>query len=94
MAAPGCRITSYNVCYTKLLREQLNRNIERISTVVKTFLRFANRRVIQARLVRPADLALEVTDIYASKAEEKGVELTMDVKDEIRPAPLDYDAIV
>jgi len=74
--------------------EQLNRNIERISTVVKTFLRFAKGREIQARLVRPADLALEVTDIYASKAEEKGVELTMDVKDEIRPAPLDYDAML
>ena len=74
--------------------EQLDRNIKRIATVVKTFLRFVRGREIQTRMVRPTDLALEVTDMYASKAEESGVALTMDVQGEIRPAPLDYDAIL
>ena len=74
--------------------EQLNRNISRISTVVKTFLRFARGRDIRTRMVRPIDLAVEVTDMYASKAEENGIELTMKIEDEIRPAPLDYDALL
>ena len=74
--------------------EQLNRNIARISTVVKTFLRFARGRDIRTRMVRPADLAVEVADMYASKAEENGIELVMTLEDEIRPAPLDYDALL
>ena len=74
--------------------EQLDRNIKRIDAVVKTFLRFVRGREIHTRMVRPSDLALEVTDMYASKAEESGVELTMVNEGEIRPAPLDYDAIL
>ncbi len=74
--------------------EQLKRNIKRIDAVVKTFLRFVRGREIHTRIVRPADLALEVTDMYAAKAEEHGVELTMVNEDDIRPAPLDYDAIL
>ena len=74
--------------------EQLNRNISRISTVVKTFLRFARGREIRTRMVRPTDLAIEVIDMYTSKAEENGIELTMKLDGEIRPAPLDYDALL
>ncbi len=74
--------------------DQLNRNIERIATFVKTFLRFARGREIQARMNDPADLIREVVDMYAAKAAENRVELISDIQKDVRAAPFDYEAMI
>jgi len=73
--------------------EMLDRNIDRVSMFVKTFLDFSKGREIRANLNNPVDIANEVVELYATKAEELGINLTHDHPDEIKPAPIDYESM-
>ncbi len=73
--------------------EMLDRNIERISMFVNTFLGFSKGRVINAKLSNPSDIAREVVLMYATKAKECGVILRHEQMDNIKPAPIDYESM-
>jgi PAS domain S-box-containing protein len=71
--------------------EMLDRNIERISLFVNTFLGFAKGRQIRAQRNDPAEIAREVVAIYAAKAKSCGVILRHERLGDIEPAPIDYE---
>jgi PAS domain S-box-containing protein len=73
--------------------EMLDRNIQRISMFVQAFLGFARGRDIQVRLNDPAEIALEVTEMYAAKAEEFGIQLRHELSHKIEAAPIDYESM-
>lgn len=73
--------------------DMLDRNIDRISVFVKTFLSFSKGREIRAQLSHPADIAREVVELYAAKAGELGIELINEVDGEIKLAPIDYESL-
>jgi signal transduction histidine kinase len=73
--------------------EMLTRNIDRISTFVKAFLSYAKGREIQVKLNNPVDIANEVVELYAAKANELGVELISEQAGEVAPALIDYESM-
>jgi len=73
--------------------EMLDRNIDRISMFVKTFLDFSKGREIQVKLNDPAEIAREVVELYASKAQELGIELVYEQSPDIEPANIDYESM-
>lgn len=73
--------------------EMLARNIERVSVFVKAFLSFSKGREIQAKLCDPAEIAQEVIDLYAVKAEKLGITLTYEKIGDIAPAPIDFESM-
>ena len=70
--------------------EMLARNIERVSVFVKAFLSFSKGREIQAKLCDPAEIAKEVIDLYAVKADKLGITLKFEKIGDIAPAPIDF----
>ncbi len=73
--------------------EMLDRNVDRISMFVKTFLEFSKGREIRAKLNNPAEIAREVVDLYAAKARELGIELVFEHSPGIEPAAIDYESM-
>jgi PAS domain S-box-containing protein len=73
--------------------EMLARNIERVSVFVKAFLSFSKGREIQAKLCDPAEIAKEVVDLYAVKADKLGITLTYEKIGDIAPAPIDFEGM-
>lgn len=73
--------------------EMLDRNINRVSMFVKTFLDFSKGRVIRARLSNPVDIANEVVELYQKKAKDLDVNLIHEHPEEIKPAPIDYESM-
>jgi len=73
--------------------EMLNRNVERISMFVKAFLSFSKGREIRAEMNAPFEIAREVADIYSPQAERKGIRLTCEQTEEIKPAAIDYESM-
>jgi PAS domain S-box-containing protein len=73
--------------------DMLSRNIDRISTFVKAFLGFSKGREIQAEINQPETIAKEVVEMYASKADQFGIELRNEVMGPIKPAPIDYESM-
>jgi PAS domain S-box-containing protein len=73
--------------------EMLARNIERVSIFVKAFLSFSKGREIQAKICDPAEIAREVTDLYAVKANELGITLNNETMGDIAPAPIDFESM-
>jgi len=73
--------------------DMLYRNINRISMFVKAFLNFSKGREIQAQLNNPAEIAQEVVELYAAKAEELGIELKNEQIRDIKPAVIDYESM-
>lgn len=73
--------------------EMLNRNIVRISKFVRDFLSYSKGRTITVEPSDPAAVAKEVVLLYASRAEEAGVELSWHADGEIAPANLDYEGL-
>ncbi len=73
--------------------EMLMRNIERISMFVKAFLSFSKGREIQAKICDPAQIAKEVVDLYAVKADELGITLKNEKIGDVNPAPIDYESM-
>jgi PAS domain S-box-containing protein len=73
--------------------EMLARNIERVSVFVKAFLSFSKGREIHAKLCDPADIAKEVTELYAVKAGKLGITLKFEKIGDIAPAPIDFESM-
>jgi PAS domain S-box-containing protein len=73
--------------------EMLARNIERVSVFVKAFLSFSKGREIQAKLCDPAEIAKEVVDLYAVKADKLGITLKYEKTGDIAPAPIDFESM-
>lgn len=73
--------------------DMLQRNVERISLFVKTFLDFSKGREIRAKLSHPKDIAQEVVDNYAAEAKKFGIDLTHESMDGIEPAPIDFESM-
>ncbi len=71
----------------------LDRNTQRISLSVKAFLSYAKGRSIQVRMNDPAAIAKEVVEMYATKADELGIQLTYEQPDDLIPAAIDYESI-
>jgi len=73
--------------------EMLDRNIDRVSMFVKTFLDFSKGREIRAKLNNPVEIASEVVELYATKAQELGINLIYEHAEDIQPAPIDYESM-
>ncbi|MDH3343739.1 MAG: PAS domain S-box protein [Desulfobacteraceae bacterium] len=73
--------------------EMLARNIERVSTFVKAFLSFSKGREIQAKICDPAEIAKEVVDLYAVKADKLGITLKYEKIGDIAPASIDFESM-
>ncbi len=73
--------------------DMLQRNVQRISAFVKTFLDFSKGRKIQVKLSRPEEIAQEVVDNYAAEAEKLGIILTHECTNNIDPAPIDFESM-
>ncbi len=71
----------------------LDRNTQRISLFVKAFLNFAKGRQIRARMSAPADIAREVVEMFAPKAEKLDIRLYLDRPLALEPAPIDYESM-
>lgn len=71
----------------------LDRNTQRISMFVKAFLNFAKGRQIRAQMSAPADIAREVVEMYAPKAEKLDIRLYLDRPRAVEPAPIDYESM-
>jgi signal transduction histidine kinase len=71
----------------------LERNIERVSVFVKTFLSFAKGREIRVKLTDPIEVADEVVAMYSPRAHENGIELINEKRGDISPAPIDHDGM-
>lgn len=73
--------------------ETLERNIHKVSTLVKDFLSFSKGRKPAAKLVDPNSLVDEIISLYKDTAKNIGVELKREDPQIIEPAPLDPDGI-
>ena len=73
--------------------EMLARNIERVSIFVKAFLSFSKGREIQAKICDPAEIAKEVVDLYAVKADKLGITLKYEKIGDIAPASIDFESM-
>jgi PAS domain S-box-containing protein len=73
--------------------EMLARNIERVSVFVKAFLSFSKGREIKAKLCDPAEIAKEVIDLYAVKADKLGIRLKLEKIGDVAPAPIDFESM-
>jgi signal transduction histidine kinase len=71
----------------------LQSNIAKISSVVKEYLQFARGSEIQVDRADPVAIAWEVFDLFRDLAKQSGIQLTADLQDGIRPAPLDSESI-
>ena len=71
----------------------LDRNTQRISMFVKAFLSFAKGRQIRARMNDPMEIAQEVVEMYAPKADEYGIRLDCEQPHPIAPAAIDYESM-
>ena len=71
----------------------LQNNIAKISMVVKEYLQFARGSEIQVDMADPAGIAGEVFDLFRDLAKQSGIQLTANLPDAIRPAPLDAEGI-
>jgi signal transduction histidine kinase len=73
--------------------EMLQNNIEKISTVVKEYLKFASGSEIKVEMANPARIAQDVFHFYRDAAQQSGIDLTAQIEHTIRDAPLDPDGI-
>jgi len=73
--------------------EMLDRNIARISVFVKDFLSFSKGRRITVAPTDPPGIATEVVELYATRAQELGIELTHEAPHPVPSAPLDREGL-
>ena len=69
----------------------LERNIERITVMVKGFLNFAKGHTPDVRSTDPNAIAREVFELYRDSAAQKGIELLWEPSPGIAPANLDQE---
>lgn len=73
--------------------EMLGRNVEKISTLVRSLLGFSKGHVPVVTLADPNALAREVYDLYRGTAARAGIHLKGDFGEALRPAPLDAEGM-
>ncbi|MBF0429995.1 MAG: PAS domain-containing protein [Fibrobacteria bacterium] len=73
--------------------DMLQRNITKVSTLVKDFLSFAKGRKPVVKLIDPNVLLDDIVELYADTASKMGIELKKTRKKYMASAPLDPDAI-
>ncbi len=73
--------------------EMLERNFDKTTSLVKDFLSFSKGRVPNVDIVNPADLVLEIVDLYKDVAAQSGIELKPEIDDHIKPVPFDKAGI-
>ncbi|MFC1706063.1 PAS domain-containing protein [Planctomycetota bacterium] len=71
----------------------LQRNFDKITTLVKDFLSFSKGRMPELRETDPNRVAREVVELYQEAARRRGVELVLDAAADMRHAPLDPDGM-
>ncbi len=71
----------------------LTRNIAKISALTKNLLSFSKGRIPEVRMVRPADVAHEVVELYREAAAQQGIELVADIDEDVPAAPFDPEGI-
>ena len=71
----------------------LQRNISKVSSLVKDFLSFAKGRKPEAKMVNPNTLIDEIMELYSETASGIGVELKRMSRTDVSERPLDPDAI-
>jgi signal transduction histidine kinase/PAS domain-containing protein len=71
----------------------LESNIAKISTVVKEYLQFARGAEIDVEKAEPTAIARDVYELYRDLAEQSGIQLTADLQEGVRSAPLDSEGI-
>jgi signal transduction histidine kinase len=71
----------------------LEENVTRISQFVKEFLDFAKGRTARVSLVDPNQPVRRVVEPFSEQAAQAGIELRLDLQEDIAPAPLDEDGI-
>ena len=67
----------------------LERNFQRITTLVKGFLSFARKQNLHVEEVDPVDIAQEVYDLYRGKAEENKISLRLETVAQVARANMD-----
>ncbi len=72
--------------------EMLERNIGRVSSLVKNLLAFSRGDQPQPRLVRPAAIVAEVVSLFKELAEQHNLVLETDISD-VAPASMDAEGI-
>jgi PAS domain S-box-containing protein len=73
--------------------ETINRNSDRMATTVKAFLNFAKQSPLSPSVINPVVIVGEVIEVFAAKAEEKGVGFAYELVEDMAPAPLDHDVL-
>ncbi len=73
--------------------EMLERNIDRITVLVKGFLSFSKGRTPKAVLTDPRSIAHDVVEFHKAAARERGVELLCDCSSDIDLASMDEEDI-
>jgi signal transduction histidine kinase len=71
----------------------LERNIQRITVLVRGFLSFSRGHAPKAVLTNPGEIAREVVEFYKAAAKEKGVELQYYCSESPAPASMDQEDI-
>jgi len=73
--------------------EMLDRNVERITTLVKGFLSYSKKRVSVMEPVDPRELAREIYSLYHAAAKKDGVTLVFEAEQEIAEANMETSGI-
>lgn len=73
--------------------EMLERNIDRITVLVKGFLSFSKGRTPKAVLTDPKAIAHDVVEFYKTAAGDRGVELLCDCSNDVKMASMDEEDI-
>jgi len=73
--------------------EMLDRNVERITTLVKGFLSYSKKHVAVMELVDPGDLAREIYSLYHAAAKSDGVTLLFEADEEIPATNMETSGI-
>jgi len=73
--------------------EMLQRNFEKITSLVKDFLSFAKGRLPELVMVNPNDLVNEIVNLYKDIAANIGIVLKADIDEKVKTVPLDPKGI-
>jgi PAS domain S-box-containing protein len=71
----------------------LEKNFDKITTLVKDFLSFAKGRVPNVQMVDPNQLIRDIIDLYHDSANQAGIKLIPRLDPDLKPASLDPDGI-
>ncbi len=71
----------------------LEKNFDKITTLVKDFLSFAKGRRPNVQMIDPNQLIKDIIDLYSDSANQAGIKLIPRLDSNLRPASLDPDGI-